>query len=300
MLDTATQLEINMSFKKIVIGSPIIELPENVVNDLSTDQAYGYAITKAIHTGKLPKSIANLEIGPVSHSRWLTTANRLCRIWVSKHGLRGKALKNLQSIVEFVVAVYFPCWFKIKVNHSWIEGPRHILYQLRQIRSQQQTVKDIVLPVVQRSAWYAFPELVIQTLICSPDPEERKAGVETIMKIRNGTNKGNTKVRLHKVPEINVDATTLQGLIDFSKADEPPLTCGLNQNEILEFINTPMIVPDWPCHGQSIERCVKQVTEAAATVYSFEKRDGRVKVQQMGRRLMSKNQSKIDLADSIK
>ena len=56
-----------------------------------------------------------------------------------------------------------------------------------------------------------------------------------------------------------------------------------------------MEVPDWPCHGQSIERRVKQVTEAASKVFSHEKRDGYIRGQELSRRIMSQNQSKKDL-----
>lgn len=89
MLNTATELEINHSFIKLSIGEPLISLSDNVVKSLSTDQAYGYRIIQAIRTGNLPRDLALLQIGPVSHSRWLT-ANRLCRIWISRHGLKGK------------------------------------------------------------------------------------------------------------------------------------------------------------------------------------------------------------------
>lgn len=54
--------------------------------------------------------------------------------------------------------------------------------------------------------------------------------IETITKLSNVANKGNTKESLHKVSEIEIDDTTLQGLIDFSKVDEPPLKYGLNQH----------------------------------------------------------------------
>ena len=109
MLDSATELEINPSYAKIDIGEPLIHLKNETLRDLSADQSYGYQITQAIKTGHLPSHLALLEIGPVSHSRWLTTANRLCRMRVSKHGLKGEKLHNLRMIVEFIVVVYYPC-----------------------------------------------------------------------------------------------------------------------------------------------------------------------------------------------
>ena len=66
------------------------------------------------------------------------------------------------------------------------------------------------------------------------------------------------------------------------------------------FINTPMEVPNWPCHTQSIERVVKIVTEASAKYFSQEKRDGGIRVQETSRRLMSKNESKQDLCNPTK
>lgn len=94
MLDSATELEINVSSTLIDIGEPLIHLKKAILKELSTDQSYGYQITQAIKTGHLPSNLGLLEVGPGSHSWWLTTANRLCHIWVSKHGLKGKTLKK--------------------------------------------------------------------------------------------------------------------------------------------------------------------------------------------------------------
>ena len=76
---------------------------------------------------------------------------------------------------------------------------------------------------------------------------------------------------------------------------EPPLTCGLTTAEVKKFTTSPIKVPAWPCHAQGIERCVKQVTEAAGKVFSRGKRDGFIRVQEASRRLMNRNESKQDL-----
>ena len=85
---------------------------------------------------------------PSAGSLLLTTANIFLKLWVSKHGLRGKNLKNLQSIVEYIIGVYYPCWFNVKVKDSWIEGPWHILFQLDCLKSQRKEVLDIVMQTV--------------------------------------------------------------------------------------------------------------------------------------------------------
>ena len=305
MLDTATELEINPNFTKITVGPPLIYLPEDVSKDLSTDQFYGYMMVNAIRTGVLPERLAHLEIGPVCHSRWLTTALRFLRIWISKHGLKGKKLQNLKMIVEFIVGVYMPNWFNIKVKNSWVEGARHVLFKLEVIRSQKKKVLDLVMPTIRRSAWYAHPESIIQALLCSEKREERQAGVDKILEIRGvgdeETQVGDSGVRERRTPVINIGATSLLDLVDLSSgATEPPLTCKLTSSSLKKFVDTPMEVPEWPSHTQSVERCVKMVTEAAAHVYSHERREGYIRSQVVSRELMSIKTSKKDIVNLVK
>ena len=86
----------------------LIELDEDIIADLSTDQKYGYRMVNAIRTKDVPVDLANLDIGPLCHSRWLTTAYRFMRLYVCKHGFTGKNLTNLKLIVEFIIGVYYP------------------------------------------------------------------------------------------------------------------------------------------------------------------------------------------------
>ena len=95
-LKSVSDMPFNKNFKTITVGQDLAELDEQAVKDLSTDQKYSYEIVTAIRTGNLSSRLFNLEIGPVCHSRWLTTANRFCKMWVSKHGFTGKAVKNLK------------------------------------------------------------------------------------------------------------------------------------------------------------------------------------------------------------
>ena len=116
MLNNATDLEINPDFTNVCESSPpLIYLSPDIVKDLSTDQSYAYQIVTFIKTGVLPKRLSSQEIGSVCYSRWLTIALRFCRTWVSKHGITGENLNKLRLIVEYIVGVYVPNWFNIKV-----------------------------------------------------------------------------------------------------------------------------------------------------------------------------------------
>ena len=128
-------------------------------------------------------------------------------------------------------------------------------------------VIQTVLPTVKKSTWYVFSENILQTLLSSKEIAERKFAIQKILELRDGNDIGDLSVRPRKTPTINTDAITLLDLIEWtSDVFEPPLTCKLTVVEIKEFIEKPMEVPDW----SSIERIVKQVTEASMAVYTFE------------------------------
>ena len=58
-----------------------------------------------------------------------------------------------------------------------------MLYQLELLRFQKKKVLDIVKPTVQRGAWYAHPESVLQAMLCSEVNEERKFAFDMILNI---------------------------------------------------------------------------------------------------------------------
>ena len=267
-LDDVINLDINPKFTLINVGKPPIELDEEIIADLSSDQKYGYRMVVAIRAGKVPVELANMDIGPVNHSRWLTTANRFMRLYVSKHCFKGKTLNNLKCIVEFIVGVYYPMWFEAKVKHSFIFGPRHVLKQLELVRLQKLKVQDIVGPHIARSAWYSHSESVLQTLLCSEEREDREFAVDMIAKVRGENKQGDLRPRSRvHADTFNAKATKLVELCSWeSNVFEPVLTCSLTLETLRMFIDRPMVVPYRPVHAQSVERAVKEVTRACATV----------------------------------
>ena len=81
---------------------------------------------------------------------------------------------------------------------------------------------------------------------------------------------------------------------------EIPLTCSLTTVEVRQLIASPMVVPAWPSHTQSVERLVKRVTEASAHVFSHERREGFIRSQEASSELMPRNRSKQDLVNLAK
>ena len=306
LLPTATDLDINPNFIPIRVGPPLLPLTDEIISDLSTDQHYGYMMVNAIRSGVVPQRLPMLDVGPVNHSRWLTTANRLLRLYVSDHNdqLSENDKNNLQKMCKSVVGIYYPCWFNMKIKHSWIEGPRHVLFQLACLQSQPDDVVEIVSSTVKRAAWYAHSENIIQTLLSSKDEEERTLGVNAVLKIRGDGDpelqRGDSSVRTRKTPDINLQSASLSELLNCQEDHhEPPLTCNMTTSEVKKFISTPKVVPNWPCHTQSIERVVKMVTEASGRFFTEKKRDGGIRAQEFSRRHMAKNETKRDLLNLI-
>ena len=104
------------SFEVLDFITPIRDIPEVILADMNEDQKYLYRIVRMIRAGNIDYNALKQVIGPLSHSRWLTAASRICRVWVSKHGLRknGASYKSLKTIVSFIVSTYAPIWFDVK------------------------------------------------------------------------------------------------------------------------------------------------------------------------------------------
>ena len=90
-------------FKKIDLGPGLIDLPDEVLSDLSTDQELSYKLVKAIRSGTLPRDLALRKPGPIVLSRWLTLAENICFLYMSDHGLEGEEYEVLELIVTFIV-----------------------------------------------------------------------------------------------------------------------------------------------------------------------------------------------------
>ena len=100
-----------------------------------------------------------------------------------------------------------------------------------------------------------------------------------------------------RTPLLNKKAVSIKELIDWSKDKvfEPVLSCWLSRTELSQINSEKMIVPKFPIHEQSIERCFQAVTRASSSVFGHEQRDGFIKATLDHRKLMPAQQSKQDL-----
>ena len=77
------------------------KLPDDIVDDLSSDQYYEYRICPAVMSGYLDPDLHKLHIGPIVHSRWLTLACRIIRFDTSTK----QPSKSLVQLTNFCLKI---------------------------------------------------------------------------------------------------------------------------------------------------------------------------------------------------
>ena len=299
LLPHTQSLPYNSNFTPLSCGEPLVTLPPDVLSDLSWDQQYGYKMIGAVASGTVPHSLQIMTIGPVDHSRWLTTANRFLDLWTRDHGLKGQDLVNLREICLFIIGVYYKQWFHIKRNHKLVDGPRHMLRQVQLVDKYcSAKVRTVVDQYVTRSSYFAHPELLLISLLASEDEEERRFGVKIIKeKIRKGSEQGCSLPRQFKAPPVNFKAVSLMTLIDWNtvRLTEPLITSTMTLEQLVTCLDTPLVVPNtWQCHSQSMERAIRKVSESCMMVVGVKKREGWIRCAEESRKVLKKPNSKAD------
>lgn len=260
-------------------------LPETSRNDLSTDQKYLYDIMKAVSTGVFSSDLSNMEPGPLNHSRWLTTANRILRLYATKTDPEEK----LVILATYVMKVYGPMWFNIKCNPSCINGAKHLWQTISLSRYLNTDLKKIVDTVIQRNGYFGHPENILIAMLGDDTESIRELACQKILKARSENAPG---LRTFTVPALNFDAEDYTKMITWQdfKITEPPLTSSLSDEALKSIVKsglgTTKNIKNYPCHTQAVERCVKLVTEASSAVCGEKKRDGFIRARLLSRQQM--------------
>lgn len=154
-----------VKFKQIVSEVMVIDK-----KDLSDDQKYLLEIYNSIVSGKCSAELASRFHGNISHACWLTTANRILRLYISCK----KPSANLKIIVTFIVKVYVPCWFDIKKNPFIKDATRHLWLMIKRSRYLLSKLRMIVDDVIQRDAYCAHPEIMLLSMMTDNNLKTRK------------------------------------------------------------------------------------------------------------------------------
>ena len=202
-----------------------------------------------------------MEHRPLNHSRWLTTAKRVFRLYVTKTDPDEK----LVILATYVMKVYGPMGFTIKSSPSCINGAKHLWKTI----SLSRYLKRIVENVNQRNGYFGQPENVLVAVLGDEMETICELACKQILRARSETAPG---IRIFKVPAVNFDDEDYTQIITWQDLNitKPPLIFNLS-NEALKSIvksglGTIQNIKKCPCHTQAVERCIKLVTEAASAV----------------------------------
>jgi hypothetical protein len=259
-----------MKFKAIKIE----QLPNENLN-LSTDQDLLYKMCRAVHIGEVTENLANMKPGPISHSRWLTTAIRVLRLYVSVE----MPSKGLTDIATFIMKVYARMWFKIRMNPYISEGPKHVLEMIHATRYLHIDLRTGIDKVIQRNAFFAHHEALLITMVCDDNAIYREIGYRRMLNIRDRMMKGTeSSLRRFVVPTVNFDAKEYISLISWENIQStPPLLQNMSTDELRILVKEKQFKRmnfEFPCHTQAVERGIKMVTEASMHVCGEKSRDG--------------------------
>ena len=252
---------------KIINNPNFPHCPPEVINKLNTDQRYMYKICKVIITGVVPEGFGDQRPGNMCHSRWLTTAARICRVYLSEENPTEKH----QRLVSYIIFVYMPSWLNVHWHSNIRYASSHLLQEIKRVNDNcNEEEKNVVLPIIQVNGFAGTPEMVILCMLMSDDRNLRE---EAIMKIVELRKKSPPKLRKRLANKINFNATEINNICSLEDTTEPPITMKLSIEEIQSYETHPFEL-NVPCHTQSVERNVKLTTECAGAVAGAQNQDG--------------------------
>ena len=269
-----------VAFAKIEAVLPTVDLISR-----STDHKYLWEITDAVSRGECSHALAQRQPGTLNHSRWLTTANRVLRLYVTT----SEPSEQLKTLATYIVRVYAPMWFCIKTRPSCKDAAKHLWSTIHLSRYLPAELKEVVDPVIQRNVFFGPPENLLLTMITDERKHIRELGLRRILKARSNPVAG---IRKFTIPDLNFNSSDYIELIDWhtTAITEPPLIVDVSDAVVADLVksgDSPIVdFPRFPSHTQAVERCVKLVTQASAAVCGQTSRDGFIRSRLEGRRIM--------------
>lgn len=146
----------------------------------------------AISENNVSVALACRKPGKMSHARWLTTANRILRLYVSQVIPDRKR----RIIAEFVMKVYAPVWFEIKTKPNCKYGAVHIFSMIKRT--------TIIYPVIQRNGYFAHPENLILAMLADNRVNVRKLALRRVLNCKPAVVTG--EIRNFSIPKLNFNA----------------------------------------------------------------------------------------------
>lgn len=286
-------MNLPMSNFEPIVGK-VADIDDSVKKDLSTDQLYFLKACLAVQSGRQGNTdisfLQSTQPGNLNHARWLTKANRILRLYMSK----DVSSVPLKRIVRFILNVYGPAWFMIKTCSSCQDGPRNFFFIMQQSLQLEECDRKIVLPVLQNNKYFAHPENILLAAVGDDDINIRKQAVDMIIEARSKLDVGHVRYFDKEEIVINWSATSYFEMIDWTQCDitAPPMLSHLSDDDLKKY--DPIKLKQFPCHSQAVERTVKDTSAVSSKVYGHTSRHGMILQTKKCRKELPRVESKAD------
>ncbi|ESN93930.1 hypothetical protein HELRODRAFT_180337 [Helobdella robusta] len=193
------------------ITGKVTDCDEAVKKDLSTDQLYFLKACLAVQRGRqVSTNIDFLEKslpGNISHARWLTKANRILRLYMSKK----VASEPLRRVTHFILNLYGPSWFKIKSNSSCQNGANNFFYLVQLFQELDALDQAVVRPVLENNCYFAHAENILLAAVSDSDMEIGRFSVEQIIRAREKQTNNNIPAVERTIKDVSAASCKVYG-----------------------------------------------------------------------------------------
>ncbi|XP_050340757.1 uncharacterized protein LOC126767235 [Bactrocera neohumeralis] len=148
---------------------------------LSTDVQYLYRMANAVCDGFCPQNLASMNPGQIVHSRWLTKASRLLRLYVTT----SSPSANLKTLSTYIMKVYVPMYFNIKFYNSVVYGSLLFFKFIQSTRYLPPTLREIANTVIQNNSYFAHPENILLAMLYDKRKDVRERAIKKILHYRD-------------------------------------------------------------------------------------------------------------------
>ena len=285
-----------VQFKKVKLtkkAQPIMDAvkdskPEEYLNE---DQLYFYKLWVALSKGNetlgkahnQPKELWERYPSKVHLARWANTAAAMARLYAQKHFPSD----NLQYLINYIVNVYAPMFFIIKVRCHITMGAR--LYFLGIQLSKECLPKrgfKFVKKYFEINSYYGHPESVLLSAVYDDRKDVRERAVRRIIDLREYWNDHPNHFRQFKLLNgdlLDYDAKHYADLIKWENLPleeyaDPPMLRNYSIPQLWRHADQtePIYLPNVPVHSQAVERAVQRTSLAATTCIGYENRHAKI------------------------
>ena len=264
---------------------------EFLQQSLRSDQLLLYHLCLGAKMGSLKdgsdrsRRILSLEIPEPNQSRWLTTAARIIRLYLSTSD--PTTIPSLDLMATYILKVYVPIFFLIKQNPLATSGP--MIFQQLALRSRgiscnpvlvkgkELTATDVIDKVLADNSYFASVEWILTAMLKDEDFSIRYKAIHLIERARSAkSSKQRIQIRAFdkpKLEDINFNADHYTKLVDIeTNPVEPPIVVGINDLTTFQIL--------FPGHSQQVERFVQEVHKQSKRTTSSSARNANILIRQ--------------------